>query len=197
MKYTSFGPTIKSELPESYSDKYYIYREGSILVKNNMDIPTYKDLEGLESILRNRQCMGNDGEKNCFSIEALEDIDLENVSFVNLMDYALKVSEEEYLMASRGRLLLDWLNRNKYCGNCGREMSIKDSSCERAMVCNYCGYTTWPRTSPAILVAIEKDGKILLASNRYYKEGYYSVLAGFVDYGESFEDCVKKRYMKK
>jgi len=50
----------------------------------------------------------------------------------------------------------------------------------------------YPKISPAVIVAVTKGDKILLAQNTQSKTGYYSVLAGFVEPGENLEDCVRR-----
>jgi NAD+ diphosphatase len=50
----------------------------------------------------------------------------------------------------------------------------------------------YPRLSPAIIVAVCRDDRLLLAQNKRFRSGYYSVLAGFVEPGETLEECVKR-----
>jgi NAD+ diphosphatase len=54
----------------------------------------------------------------------------------------------------------------------------------------------YPRISPAIIVAVTRDDEILLAHNNNFKQNRYSVIAGFVEPGETFEDCVKREVME-
>ena len=63
---------------------------------------------------------------------------------------------------------------------------------ERAKICLKCGLINYPRISPAIIVAVVKKNQILLARSERFPTGFYSVLAGFVEPGETFEDCVKR-----
>jgi NAD+ diphosphatase len=67
---------------------------------------------------------------------------------------------------------------------------------ERAKKCPQCGLTSYPRLAPAIIVRIERDGpdsrEILLAHNKRHPAGFYSVLAGFVEPGETLEECVRR-----
>ena len=85
---------------------------------------------------------------------------------------------------------VNWDLQTTYCGRCGSETESKQG--ERAKVCPSCGLVVYPRISPAMIVAIVKDGELLLAHNSKFREGFYSVLAGFMNPGESFEDCVKR-----
>jgi NAD+ diphosphatase len=63
---------------------------------------------------------------------------------------------------------------------------------ELAMECTACGQLSYPRISPAVIVAILRDEKILLARANRFPSGFYSVLAGFVEPGETLEQCAKR-----
>jgi len=193
--YISFEPSVKPLIEESNEDYYYVFSGDDLMVKETGDglsIPRLKDMLELRGLLKNKQCMGRYKGVNCYSAELDEAISPEGISRIALIDYAKKIEEEDFMLASKSRLLLDWHKRNQFCGKCGAKMEAKDSFYERSRVCSQCKTPTWPRTSPAVLVAVIKDDKILLANNRNYPEGFYSVLAGFVEYGESFEDCVRR-----
>jgi len=63
---------------------------------------------------------------------------------------------------------------------------------ERCFHCPSCGYDSYPRLSPAVIVSIEKEGKLLLVRARRIQAIMYSVVAGFVEPGESLEECIKR-----
>jgi NAD+ diphosphatase len=94
------------------------------------------------------------------------------------------------LVASRALELLTWDEQSRFCGKCGRETGHKVG--ERAKECPACGLVRYPRISPAVIVAIIKDKKILLAHKKNSPLPFHSVLAGFVEAGESLETCVKR-----
>jgi NAD+ diphosphatase len=87
-----------------------------------------------------------------------------------------------------GNQLKEWYLQNRFCGKCGSPTHVKSD--ERAIQCNACGHTVYPRISPAIIVAITCNDKILLAHNANFPEGLYSLIAGYVDIGESLEQTV-------
>jgi NAD+ diphosphatase len=87
-----------------------------------------------------------------------------------------------------GIQLMNWYSNNSYCGNCGRPMSPKND--ERALSCTSCGNIIYPKISPAIIVAIISNDTILLARGNNFREGYYSLVAGYADIGESLEQAV-------
>ena len=68
--------------------------------------------------------------------------------------------------------------------------------CIRDRVCPECGQTEYPKISPAIIVAIKNKDKLLMS--RYARGTYrnYALIAGFVEIGETFEDCVRREVME-
>jgi NAD+ diphosphatase len=83
-----------------------------------------------------------------------------------------------------------WSRNHRYCGKCGGLTADKKD--ERAKICTSCGQVYYPRLSPAIIVAVTKGDRLLLASSPRFRSKFYSVLAGFVEPGETLEECLKR-----
>lgn len=77
---------------------------------------------------------------------------------------------------------------NKFCGRCGAPM--RDHESDPAMECVECGRLIFSSLCPAVIVAVEKDGRLLMGHNTNFPVGQYSVLAGFVEPGETMEQAV-------
>lgn len=94
----------------------------------------------------------------------------------------------------RAKQIVAWDRDHQFCGRCAAPMRTLPT--ERAKLCPDCGLTSYPRLSPAIIVAVTRTGaegeEILLARNHRFPPGRYSVLAGFVEPGESLEECVHR-----
>jgi len=88
-----------------------------------------------------------------------------------------------------GQLIL-WDRNHRFCGRCGQ--STRNKRDERAKVCPECGLVNHPRLSPAVIVAVVRDDRLLLAHSQRFPGEFYSVLAGFVEPGETLEACVKR-----
>lgn len=86
--------------------------------------------------------------------------------------------------------ILHWLKKNKFCGCCGRSLSPAQQ--ELALECPSCKNIIYPRISHAIIVAVRKGNQILLARGSRFQTPMYSTIAGFVEAGETLEDCVKR-----
>ena len=87
-----------------------------------------------------------------------------------------------------GYQLMSWYSQNKFCGKCGSKTIEKTD--ERAIICPDCGTMVFPKISPAIIVAITCNDKILLAHNSNFSSNWYSLVAGYADIGESLEETV-------
>lgn len=83
-----------------------------------------------------------------------------------------------------------WDRRLRYCSRCGAELRLKAD--ERAKECPACKQLEFPRISPAIIVLVERGDELLLARAARFPEPFYSVLAGFVEPGESMEEAVHR-----
>lgn len=93
-------------------------------------------------------------------------------------------------LAGRAAQVLEWDRAHRFCGACGTPTEIKPG--ERARVCPACKQVAYPRVSPAMMALVWRPGELLLARSPHFVAGRYSALAGFVEPGESLEDCVQR-----
>lgn len=89
---------------------------------------------------------------------------------------------------SRARELYFWRRKRQYCGFCGHELVDNENDISR--ICPDCKNTFYPVMSPAVIVAVSRDDKLLLAHNARFKEKLYGLVAGFVEAGENLESAV-------
>jgi NAD+ diphosphatase len=102
-----------------------------------------------------------------------------------------RVDESIAVRILRAYHVIQWRRDSRYCGSCGGANG--DSPDELARLCPRCGRLEYPRISPAVIVLIT-DGKggALLAHNKKFRERMYSLIAGFVEAGESLESAVHR-----
>ena len=103
-----------------------------------------------------------------------------------------EMTPEEIRAASLQRELEEWTDDNRFCGRCGTAMRRHENPAERAYVCPACGYTAYPKISPAVIVLVTRGDEVLLQLNSHYKSAHWSLVAGFVDPGESLEEAVRR-----
>jgi NAD+ diphosphatase len=105
-----------------------------------------------------------------------------------------EVPEKLWAPAAKAMAFANWRTATRFCGFCGAP--TKDKSDEHARQCTACNQLFFPRISPAILAVVRKGGKLLLARNARSTTGFWSLIAGFVEPGETFEECVKREVME-
>jgi len=100
------------------------------------------------------------------------------------------LEDAHFALAGRAIQLLDWDRSHRYCGRCGTPTEAKTE--ERARICPACRLTAYPRISPAVMALVRRGGEILLGRGPHFPPGMYSALAGFVEPGETLEQCVAR-----
>lgn len=115
--------------------------------------------------------------------------DSEEGNFKNILD-VYNLDESLYLLLTRAVLVRDWYITNKYCGRCASQNVIDDV--DMMLKCPECGQHHYSRIAPAIIVAITKDDRLLMAKHSYHKIIKYALIAGFVEAGESIEEAVHR-----
>lgn len=98
------------------------------------------------------------------------------------------IGDVQFQLAGRAFQVLNWDRTHQYCGHCGTP--TKPSAVERARVCPSCGLQAFPRLSPAIIVLVSRGREFLLARSPRFPEGRYSIIAGFVEPGETLEEAL-------
>lgn len=104
------------------------------------------------------------------------------------------VPEDGWRAAAKALAYVNWKASTRFCGRCGCRNG--DKADEIARQCPRCGSLSFPRLSPAVLAVIRKGDELLLARNAAFKTGTWSILAGFVEPGETFEECVEREVME-
>ena len=89
------------------------------------------------------------------------------------------MTPEELKAESFEREIGEWRAVNRFCGKCGAAMRPHENPAERAFVCPECGYTVYPRISPAVIVLVTKGDEILLQRNSHYRTANWSLVAEF------------------
>lgn len=108
----------------------------------------------------------------------------------NLRELYGQVPDEDLALASFAVRLAASAVASRFCGRCGH--ATEPVLTERAWRCPACGLVVYPRISPAIIVLITRGEKILLARSPRFPPGMHSVIAGFVEPGETLEHAVSR-----
>lgn len=116
--------------------------------------------------------------------------DLKGLETVGLRESWNVLPPAFYHFAGKASELLYWDSNTRYCGVCGGPMKRTTTISKQ---CTHCGKEVWPQVSPAIIVRIRRDDKILLVhAKNFRRKEMFGLVAGFVETGETLEDCVKR-----
>lgn len=92
------------------------------------------------------------------------------------------------------RALTGWHNSHGFCAHCGHRSDMILSGWER--VCPSCATHHFPRTDPVVIMLVTRDDKLLLGRGATWPERMYSLLAGFVEPGETIEAAVRRETLE-
>lgn len=114
---------------------------------------------------------------------------IDSLEMVGLRKTHAILSPEDYQLAGKGAELLYWDANTKYCGVCGAPNRWMTDISKK---CTECGKEWWPSVSTAIIVRIQRDDRILLVRSRNFRGNKHGLVAGFLETGESLEECVER-----
>lgn len=123
-----------------------------------------------------------------YSIDTPAADDMQGLVTIGLRESWNVLPRHFYNAAGKASELLYWDSNTRYCGVCGGPMKRETIISKR---CSHCGKEVWPQVSPAIIVRIRKGDDILLVHAKNFRRSeMYGLVAGFVETGETLEDCV-------
>ena len=173
-------------------DYIFHYKDNSLLVKINGDgfeCPRKKEITEIANTTES-VFLFSLNEVRCFLIWEDPLILNEPFSYKEISFFRTLNPPEIAWAGIVGFQLRNWYLRHKFCGKCGSETEVKPD--ERAILCPACHTLIFPEIPPAIIVAITCNDKILLAHNSNFQQNWYSLVAGYVEIGESLEETVKR-----
>ncbi len=176
---------------------WFIFKDHEMLVKvtnTGITIPYAENLEELKITPIRTQYLGTLEGQPCYSVEVTPETEApEGMEFKELRDLYEFLEEDVYLLAGKAVQVVTWDRNHQFCGRCG--IPTITSEYEMAKVCPECGFRSYVRLSPAVITAIVKDGKLLMAKHGY-RGGMYSLIAGFVEPGETLEEAVERETLE-
>ena len=156
---------------------------------SGVKVPYLRDFSELGLTIFRQQYLGRLNRHHCYSVEVPEGtVAPAGMAFEGLRQVYGRLDENLFWIAARGVQIVDWDRSHQFCGRCGAPMEAKAT--ERAKLCPRCGLHHFPRLAPAIIVLVERGRALLLARSRHFAKGMYSVIAGFVEPGETLEEAV-------
>ena len=185
----SFAPDHRAPEHPAPDALVFAFHERKLLVTEMMEVPTFRQsvLSGCEFV--RTQFLGQHGHTPCYSAQLdPRTAQAPGMLAMDLRSLYGKLNPEHHAIAGRGVQIAEWDRTHQFCGACGAATVL--SSKDRSRSCPQCRIPMYPRLAPAMIVAVEKGNEILLARSAHFPPEIFSVLAGFIEPGESAEEAV-------
>lgn len=176
---------------------WFIFKQDDILLAKSPlfnQIPRLKEIEKFKFDIMQQCYLGTYGNIPCFTAQVQltshSSIPADFAFLPIRQAHAMLADEHLFHIVTRARQILHWDKSTRFCGHCGEQTIFCHK--ERAKQCPICNVHFFPQVSPVMLVLIWRKNEILLARSASFPPGIYSILAGFVEPGETLEEAVSR-----
>jgi len=170
---------------------WFVVSRRRLLVATDTDaaaIPFGERLDRWGLVGLRQQYLGTLRGFSCHGVEVSDKTPApQGMAFVGLRSLYGLLEEDSFKVALTAMHLVEWDRTSQFCGRCGAKTELRRE--ERAKECTACGAIVFPRISPAVIVLVERGDRVLLARASRFPD---SVVAGFVEPGESLEQTVSR-----
>jgi NAD+ diphosphatase len=116
------------------------------------------------------------------------------VGFHELRGLMTRLTAREAELAATAKALVQWHQSHGFCAACGARSEVAQGGWQRT--CPACGAQHFPRTDPVVIMLVTRGNAVLLGRSPGWPEGMFSVLAGFVEPGETLEAAVRREVLE-
>lgn len=173
------------DVDQAWRDDHWVVVacSGRLLIRGQQFFHCFRQLQLPSGHVKGRLPLGTISDRPCFLLIMDDDAQVEG--FSSLRAILREVGEEAFAFAGRALQLQYWWDQHRFCGRCGHQTVMHHREC--AKVCAQCANVYYPRIYPCVIGLISRGRECLLALHTRSKSGYYSLLAGFVEPGETLE----------
>jgi NAD+ diphosphatase len=193
-----FEPAFIAGIQATDRAWWFLFRENKLLVDlrgGGAAIPRQVDFGGGLPGLTTPQGLGRLNGDPAYAAALTNGAEMPaGMAFRSVRSLFGDLPDELHQAAGYAYQILDWRRRHHFCSRCGGP--LQDKPDERARLCRGCDLTVYPRINPCIIVAVVKGEELLLVRRRGMAAGRYSVVAGYVEAGETLEACLRREVME-
>ncbi len=114
--------------------------------------------------------------------------------FAELRRLMTRLGPRDAELAATARAVFGWHRAHRFCARCGQQSAASMAGWQR--ICPACDTQHFPRTDPVVIMLITHGESVLMGRSPGWPEGMYSLLAGFVEPGETIEAAVRREVME-
>ncbi len=190
----AYVPAIQPPAEPPERSLWFVFRDFELMVAAApaaVALPHCNHPKNLGMMLARTQYLGVLGGQHCFSAEVAAEAEApQGWAWQGLRAVFGALDDAQFALAGRALQIVDWDRTHQYCGACGK--ATVASTSERSRQCPGCGRVAYPRLSPAVMGLVRRERELLLARSPRFPQGMYSALAGFVEPGETLEQCLER-----
>jgi len=157
-------------------------------------VPLLSELEDCGGLVARPFVISRPGEPIAVAVSLRAEPDCPGFEMKGLRELFGILPQSDMETAARAFQTLEWSTAHAFCGRCGTPTVF--STTESARVCPSCGATHFPRITPAVITVVRRGPEILLARGLRFGPRFYSLIAGFVEAGETLEQAVEREVME-
>ena len=189
-----FTPAVTPPPGAGGAGYWFVFRGGDILVRREggrIEVPC----EAAAATTAGGIYLGTCGEHHCYACEADAQAPVPaGMEFLPLRTLVLHGNETLTEVAGRAMQIKEWDRTHRHCGCCGG--ATRAVSGENARQCLSCRMMYYPRLSPVVMVLVTRGREFLLTRKPGYVAGRYTVVAGFIDPGETVEHAAAREVLE-
>lgn len=118
----------------------------------------------------------------------------EDHRFADLRAVMAQLSPRHAELAATAKAIQGWHDTHGFCAKCGSRSDLSQAGWQRT--CPACGAQHFPRTDPVVIMLITRGNSLLIGRNAAWPQGMFSLLAGFIEPGETIEAAVRREVME-
>lgn len=196
--YDRFLPGVRAPASPKEDSLLFLFSGSDILLVNKgqqLEIPTVRTAAHLAPPPASLLFIGQLDNVPCFAAQLPpSSLIAGNLQLLGLRQLFGAVADTVFWIAARAVQIVAWDRTHRFCGCCGAPTdSLTD---ERAKECKACGLLFYPRISPAVIICVERGDEVLLARAHRLPQGVFSVIAGFVEAGETLEQAAEREILE-
>ena len=181
--------------------RFLVFHNNQFLIrtraKTSPRFLNFEEITQLNSTSRNVIFLGSRKAKHYFAAEinntqAAHDLISEEQTFIGLRECGRGLKSHNASLLSYAKAMFNWHENHGFCGVCGFVTESGQGGHVRKCTNVTCGKTHFPRTDPAIIVAVTHNDRCLFGRQKSWPPKRFSVVAGFVEPGESIEQAVAR-----
>ena len=187
-----YEPAIAPPDPPPGAAIWFLFRGAELLVSEERAVlPAIGDASMLGLQALRAQYLGRLAGQHCFAAGVpAHATPPPGWAFQGLRRLFQHLEDATLALAGRALQLVEWDRNHLFCGACGSPTRVRQS--ERARECPNCSLVVYPRLAPVVMCLVRRGEELLLARSPRFPDGVYSAIAGFVEPGETLEQCVHR-----